>query len=139
MKKHWRKILLALLLLLLIGSFTLQDPAARLYIRLNTASLEAFAQEALSDGAAQTAQYGPWRVSVWHGAGIVEFHIRQSPASGGVEKGFYYSAAGTPASFQATGYPLRVSGGGWIWEDPYGNHGYTERIQANWFWYDAVI
>lgn len=138
MKKHWGKILLVLLLLVLVGSFTLQDTAARMYLRLNSREMEEFARALLS-GEAEDSHYGPWRVSVWREKKIVEFHTRQSPATGGNERGFYYSANDTPVSFQASGYPLTVDGAGWNWEDPYGNHGFTERILNNWFWFEAVL
>lgn len=139
MKKHRGKILLVLLLLLLVGSFTLQDTAARLYVRFRSGDLEAFAQSALAEAGAAPDHYGPWPVSVWPEARIVEFHTQRSAAFGGVEKGFYYSAADTPASFQATGYQMSPGEGGWTWADPYGNHGWTERVLPGWFWFEAVL
>ncbi|MDE7055320.1 MAG: hypothetical protein K2O84_11005 [Oscillospiraceae bacterium] len=138
MKRHRGKIVLVLLLLALVGSFTLRDAAARAYLRLNSQKMEEFAREALV-GETEADHYGPWRVSVWREKKIVEFHTWQSPATGGNERGFYYSANNTPVSFQATGYPLATDGAGWRWADPYGNYGYTERILANWFWFDAVL
>jgi len=139
MKKIVRTAAIAAILLL--AGFVLRDNFVRLYVRLNSGALEDFALSALTDceGEHLSTRYGPWDAAAWRQAGAVEFYTQQSPAFGGIEKGFYYSGDDTPISFQASGFPLTEDGAGWSWEDPYGNHGYTERILPHWFWYEAVL
>ena len=140
-RKHKRKIITGVLFLLLASSFVFYDELVRLYVRLNSSLLEDFALASLEDCEEEflLTRYGLWDVTVWKQAGVVEFHTRQSTAFGGIEKGFCYSKADTPISFQATNYPLATDGAGWTWADLYGNHGYTERIRPRWFWYEAVL
>lgn len=142
MRMHRGKILMAAVVLVLAAVFVLEDSAVRLYVRVNHEALEAFASAALADSGEEgkSLRYGPWAVTCWREAGMVEFHLRRGAAFGGEEKGFYYSAGDVPDSFQGTGYPLTEERGGvWRWEDPWGNHGETERILPRWFWFRAVL
>ena len=138
MRKHRKTITAAVLALLLVLLF--QDGFVRLYVLLNGGSLDRFARDALACPEDHTAErYGLWDTAAWKETGAVEFYTRRSFAFGGIEKGFYYSENDVPISFQAAGYPLVEDGAGWTWMDPYGNHGYTERIRPHWFWYEAVL
>jgi len=141
MRNHRGKMIAAMLVLLLTSGFVLRDNFVQLYMRMNSDALENFALSALADckGELLSTHYGSWDAMAWKQAGIVEFSTQRSPAFGGIEKGFYYSRNDTPISFQAAGYPLTEDGAGWSWEDPYGNHGYTEQIRPHWFWYKAVL
>ena len=136
-KKSARKIIAAVLVLILIGAF-FRDDLVKQYVRLNRDALERFAVATLAEDE-DALEYGTLETAAWKQAGVVEFYIRRSTAFGGQEKGFYYSDADEPVSFQAGGYPLTETGAGWSWTDPGGNHGYTERILPHWFWYEAVL
>lgn len=139
MRQHRGMLLSGLIVLLVIGGLAFRSAAPWLYVSAHGAEAEAFACAALAEGTPTPDRCGPWPVSVWREAGVVEFHTRRSTAFGGIEKGFYYSAADAPVSFQATGYSLTLKGGGWSWSDPYGNHGRTGRIAPHWFWFEAVF
>lgn len=140
MGKHSGTIIAAVLVLLLVCGFALQDSFVRLYVRLGSRTLEDFALASLEDceGELQSSRCGPWSTTAWKQAGAVEFYVRRSFAFGGVEKGFYYSKDDTPISFNAVDTPLVEEDGGWRWE-AYGNHGTTRRILPRWFWYEAVL
>lgn len=141
MRRHEKKMIAAVLVLLLTGGLLFHDGLVRLYVRMDRGTLDAFALEALEECADEclSTRWGIWDVTVWKQGAMVEFHTQQGPAFGGVEKGFYYSGSDTPNSFQATGYPMAEEGAGWSWKDPYGSHGYTQRIRPCWFWYEAVL
>lgn len=140
MRKRRGKIIAAALVLLLIGGFAFRDSIVRLYVRLNSGTLEEFALASLEGCGEEhlSAQYGPWNTTAWKRAEAVEFCVQQSFAFGGVEKGFYYAKDDAPISFNAVDTPLVEADGGWRWE-VHGNHGTTRRILPHWFWYEAVL
>lgn len=140
MKKHGGMAIAAALIVLLVSGFAFRDSFVRLYVRLNSGALEAFALASLADCGDEclSGRYGPWNTTAWKRAAAVEFYVQQSFAFGGVEKGFYYSKGDTPISFNAVDTPLVEADGGWRWE-AWGNHGTTRRILPHWFWYEAAL
>ena len=52
--------------------------------------------------------------------------------------GFYYSEDDTPASFHGYGTSLtEISDSEWKWTGEGDNHGYTRRLEKNWFYFEA--
>ena len=55
-------------------------------------------------------------------------------------KGFYYSENDEPIPFQGVMQKLTADGNGWAWQEPESdNHGYTEKIMDNWYYYEASL
>ena len=118
------------------GPFLMNQTMITGYVKLHAEELEATAQEAgyavQKDGPIQISKYAnrPDMVefSCW-GKGLV-------PSSTYI--GFYYSKNDEPIPFQGVMQELVESGRGWVWQQPESdNHGYTEKIMDNWYYFEA--
>ncbi len=71
---------------------------------------------------------------------IIEFTTSSSglvPSS--TYRGIYYSVSGEPAAFQNADIPLVETEKGWAWTGDGNKGGTTERIEGNWFVFDAHL
>lgn len=74
-------------------------------------------------------------VTLWDGEPpMAEFLLF---AWGDTYYGCYYSPDGVPLPFQNTGLPLRQEKDGWSWSAEGDNHGFTERLEGNWYYFEA--
>ena len=140
--KHMVMATIAVIALLIVflwnasGPFLMNQTMITGYVKLHAEELEATAQEAgyaaQKDGPIQISKYAnrPDMVefSCW-GKGLV-------PSSTYI--GFYYSENDEPIPFQGVMQELVESGRGWVWQQPESdNHGYTEKIMDNWYYFEA--
>ena len=140
--KHMVLAVIAIIALLVVflwntcGPFLMNQTMITGYVKLNAEELEVMAQEAgyaeRKDG---TIRYRRWS----HRSDMVEFECWAfgiAPAS--KYKGFYYSMNDEPIPFQGVMQELVESGKGWAWQQPESdNHGYTEKIMDNWYYFEA--
>ena len=129
--------ILCVLLLLPVLCYT---SLTQLYVTVFHSHLENYAQELLAQNVSGKQQYGPWKVSVYPEAGMVEFHTGGSglvPESS--HEGFYYSAEDCHIPFGNACLPMdvNVDSGRWVGEGD--NHGTSRRILEKWFWFEAFF
>ena len=142
--KHMVMATIAIIALLIVflwstcGPFLVNQTMITGYVKLNAEELEVTAQEAgyavQKDGAIRIrrAQNRPDMVEFdcW-GWGL-------APSSTYI--GFYYSENDEPIPFQGVLQQLTESGSGWAWQEPESdNHGYTEKIMDNWYYFEASL
>ena len=140
--KHMVMATIAIIALLIVflwnacGPFLMNQTMITGYVKLHAEELEATAQETgyavQKDGPIQISKYAnrPDMVefSCW-GKGLV-------PSSTYI--GFNYSENDEPIPFQGVMQELVESGRGWVWQQPESdNHGYTEKIMDNWYYFEA--
>lgn len=66
-----------------------------------------------------------------------EQNMVQFIVAGSNYAGVYYSQSDEPLAFQGAAVPLSAEGNGWTWTGGGDNHGYTERISDNWYYFEA--
>lgn len=70
---------------------------------------------------------------------VVEFYVHSfGIAPSGFYAGFYYSPKDIPVRFQGAGTAMEPhkNGKAWVYDETGDNHGYTEKICNNWYWFE---
>ena len=136
----WKKLLAAILALVLVLLFCFYNPMIRTYIGLRQTHLTAFAEHML-EGDEISGRYGFWKVRADAEAGMVEFRTGGwGLVPGSTYEGFYYSREDVHLPFQGnTDLTMEPREGYAIWDDGYGNWGKSWRIFDNWYWYQAYF
>lgn len=145
MKKR-NKILVTILVIVLIiglvwnvfGPFLFNQTLITGYVKSHAVELEQIAQDAgyvrQSEGfiTIKKNTNRPDMVEFWCWSwGLV-------PSS--TYKGFYYSENDEPIPFQGVAQKLVMDGDGWVWQEPGSdNHGYTEKIMDDWYYFEARL
>ena len=111
------------------------------YVQNNKSDLEQYVKEIGTDSTSITDVYNHWNVSYYPISGMVEFLVSTSGfGSSGKYSGFYYSPEDIPMGYQEQPLDLQEHASGWQWNEPNGdNHYDTERIAANWYWFEMTF
>lgn len=108
------------------------------YIQNNILELEDYVGDIIDSGEIHSKSFYKWDVAYYPAQKMVQFTV----ASGGFAsshwyKGFYYSQADKPLGFQGAELNFDETAAGWEWNETDGdNNEYTERITANWYWFE---
>ena len=125
---------------LVLFGFLYYNSLVKAYVNLRYDHLVQYCETLLKDDSAGNRNYGPWKVSVYPGDGMVQFTT--GGAGFGSEtsyKGFYYSSGDAHIPFQGQDLPVDVyepTDTGW-WTDGTDNHGTTQRFRKNFYWFEA--
>ena len=135
-------VFVMLLALLLVATVTgaAREREPKLFYMNHKFQLEEAVQEILRGrDVTQVEIEGVRSISYWDGENpIIEFTISAFglvPSS--TYKGVYYSVNGQPAPFQNADLLLTETQSGWSWRGTGDNGGTTERIEENWFSFEA--
>lgn len=116
-----------------------EDPSREFYLANRDALNEAVTGILESGTADGVVLEGVWGISYWKGEHpIIELTLSASglvPST--AYRGIYYSVDGTPAVFQNADVTLKETETGWVWQAEGDNRGKTERIEGNWFLFEA--
>ena len=108
------------------------------YVKNNIQQLTAEAESVMEKGVSAHHQYDDTTVTYYPTASypIVEFSTGGfGIAPSGYYTGFYYSPEDIPVRYNGNGTNMEQDKNGWIYQDRGDNHGYTEKICDNWYWY----
>ena len=108
------------------------------YVKNNTEQLTAEALSVIENGVYAHHQYDNTTVTYYPTAShpIVEFSTGGfGIAPSGYYTGFYYSPQDIPVRFNGEGTAMEEYKNGWQYQSVGDNHGYTEKICDNWYWY----
>ena len=137
-----KKLFLTLTMIAVLAlGIVCRNQLIRSYVKLCHENLEAYAEELLADGAKTSDRYGSWKTSCYPKGGMVEFStggFGLAPAS--TYRGFYYSADNTHQLFSAAygdAGTMEIDGDDAFWTDGTDNHGTSQRLRENWFWYEV--
>ena len=108
------------------------------YVKNNTEQLTVEALSVIESGIYANHQYDKTTVTYYPTAHypIVEFSTGGfGIAPSGYYTGFYYSPQDIPVRFNGDGTAVEEYKNGWVYQAVGDNHGYTEKICNNWYWY----
>ena len=108
------------------------------YVKTNTQQLTAEAESIIENGVSAHHQYDDMTVTYYINANypIVEFSSGGfGIAPSGYYTGFYYSPEDIPVRYNGSGTNMEQDKNGWRYQERGDNHGYTEKICDNWYWY----
>lgn len=109
------------------------------YVQNNHQQLTAEANRAIDEHLYLPYDYENFKVYYYPASEvqIVEFFVKgKGLASSSAYMGFYYSPDDIPSRWQGTGTVTQQEGNGWFYIEAGDNHGYTEKICDNWYWYE---
>lgn len=137
-KRFWIVFSAAAVVIVVFLTVFLNTPK-QIYLR-NKAEFNAAAEKILESQDTQEIKIGGINYIAYHNgeSPIVEFTTSTFglvPSS--TYKGIYYSADGSPASFQNADFPLTKNNKGWSWVGEGDNAGTTEHIEGNWYTFEA--
>ena len=147
MKNFIKKLLYAFLALIIVITIAvLSVKAVRYgskmktfqYVKNNSQQLTAEAEAIIENGVYAHYQYDSLTVTYYPTARcpIVEFSTGGfGIAPSGYYTGFYYSQEDIPVRYNGNGTNMEQAQNGWSYQDRGDNHGYTEKICDNWYWY----
>ena len=147
MKNFIKKVLYVFLsLIIVIAMAVLSVKAVRYgakvktfqYVKTNSQQLTAEAEAIIENGIYAHHRYDNMTVTYYPAASypIVEFSTDGfGIAPSGYYTGFYYSPEDIPVRYNGNGTAIEQYKNGWSYQDRGDNHGYTEKICDNWYWY----
>lgn len=112
------------------------------YVQNNQTELTQLAQDII-DGKIKTPhQHGDYAVQYFKSPSTVSEPIIEFDGQGfgiapsGYYTGFYYSPKDIPVRYNGSGTAMEAYKNGWAYHEAGDNHGYTEKICDNWFWFE---
>ena len=108
------------------------------YVKSNTQQLTAEAERVIAEGVFAQHQFDGKNLTYYPSSPnpVVEFSTGGfGIAPSGYYTGFYYSPEDVPVRYNGHGTAMEEYKNGWAYADRGDNHGYTEKICDNWYWY----
>ena len=112
------------------------------YVQNNQTELTQLAQHIINDKIKTPYQQGDYSVEYFKSPSaafepIVEFNGHAfGIAPSGYYTGFYYSPKDIPVRHNGSGTAMEPFKDGWAYQKAGDNHGYTEKICDNWYWFE---
>lgn len=112
------------------------------YVQNNQTELTQLAQDIINDKIKTPYQQENYTVQYFKSPStasepIVEFNGHSCGiAPSGYYTGFYYSPKDIPVRHNGSGTAMKPFKDGWSYQEAVDNHGYTEKICDNWYWFE---
>ena len=112
------------------------------YVQNNQTELCQLAQDIIEGKIKTPYQQGDYSVQYFKSPSaasepIVEFNGHSyGIVPSGYYTGFYYSPKDIPVRYNGSGTAMEPFKNGWAYQEAGDNHGYTEKICDNWYWFE---
>ena len=112
------------------------------YVQNNQTELAQIAENVISGDIKTPYDYNDYKIHYFKSAStvsepIVEFNGKGfGIAPSGFYTGFYYSPDDIPVRYNGSGTAMEPYKNGWTYSEGGDNHGYTEKICDNWYWFE---